>query len=209
MSEDSNSRRKALNQSLVELLTDLLTSEKIVDAITQKVANRLESRGILSGEMKAAQFWEKKLKQSGLKLQKTCSVAKIVELFPLTEDEIEAVIVRIRTSKLDKGLDYALLKKFIIEQLGDDVLMFRSSMSKEGGREGARGYRMKRWTLPELDYEIMECYRPYMNMRVEADCRRSLLYGCMYPQYKYISRPACTFEYSCGQDYYCRYFSKY
>ncbi|MCP4631581.1 MAG: hypothetical protein GY855_01550 [candidate division Zixibacteria bacterium] len=111
-------------ESLVNLLEKALSNEKVIGKIAEKVAFRM---GAPRAEVPITQFWKENLDKAGIDLEEGCTPERIVELYPLSHQEIEGVVNNIKTGKFTGKLNLRILKDYIVKYLGDITLIDRAS----------------------------------------------------------------------------------
>lgn len=108
-------------KEFIKLLEEALTNESLIDKIAEKVAAKCAK----VERMPLVEVWENGLSRAELSLAQDVKLERVVELYPLSRKEIKIVVDRIKTSGFKDRLGFENIRKFVIEQLGDDELMSR------------------------------------------------------------------------------------
>jgi len=108
-------------KEIIALLEEVLANEALID----KIADRVAARCAKPERVPLEQVWEKALSRAELNLADDINLERIVELYPLSSKEIEMVVDRIKTSGFKERLSLEIMRKFVIEQLGDNELLNR------------------------------------------------------------------------------------
>lgn len=122
--------------SLEDALIKALESDAFIEGLSRKVAEKLEDELVFYSSPRPETQWKRSLEDAGLTLAEGCTLERIVQMFPLTADEIGQVTNMIKTGKQTEPLTIERLQGFVTGFLGEKSLQERiaDKINTAGGR---------------------------------------------------------------------------
>ena len=199
---------------VAKLVGELLTNEKIIGSIADKVADRVKSTCTCGGHVDLAKVWGDQLREANLELMAPLTVERAVELYPLAKHEIEAVVQNAQERGVKGEINEEQLKQFVLEYLGDKTLQDRLAMLKQGIEQGVifrpEPCHVHPFTCSYFKHNILcgtyshECSRPFAacpslfvcsywehHCRTNAFTCGSIRYDICHPN---LFHPQCTYS---------------
>lgn len=211
--EKKSQNKKGGVKAIDSVIAELLSKKEFTKQIASNVVKYLTSERAEMYLESKSEVWQRELKKKGVRLAKECNIERIIEMFPLENEEIRQLVQNIKTKKESKVLNYDLLRKYIIEVLGDNILKERKSdmMRKKTPeiytepKEKITGESLQRNLEIEKAYRAVKCsYKFYCNLISTyvsiIKCPKEFVKVCLLP---HAQSQVCKEEYTCGEYYFC------
>ena len=95
--EKKSQNKKGGVKTIDSVIAELLSKKEFTKQIASNVVKYLTSERAEMYLESKSEIWQRELKKEGVSLAKECNIERIIEMFPLENEEIRQVVQNIKT----------------------------------------------------------------------------------------------------------------